>query len=104
MIIVSQDKDKMVNFDNVGNINIEKCYNESLKQEYFTYDILVYIISSGIVRLSKYKTEKRAKEVLQEIIKEYRLTEITKATINRVSDDVGALAIKEVFVYEMPED
>lgn len=71
MIIVSQDKDKVVNFDNVGNINIEKCYNESLKQEDFTYDILVYIISSGIVRLGKYKTEERAKEVLQEIGERY---------------------------------
>lgn len=73
MIIVSQDKDKVVNFDNVGNINIEKCYNESLKQEDFTYDILVYIISSGIVRLGKYKTEERAKEVLQEIIEIHRV-------------------------------
>ena len=78
MIIESQDKDKIVNFDNVGNINIEKCYNESLKQEYFTYDILVYIISSGIVRLGKYKTEERAKEVLQDIISRYEIIELFK--------------------------
>lgn len=97
MIIVSQDKDKIVNFDNVGNINIEKCYNESLKQEYFTYDILVYIISSGIVRLGKYKTEERAKEVLQEIIKSYR-------DYRTAECDGYTNVLEETAVFEMPKE
>ena len=91
MIIVSQDKEKIVNFDNVGNINIEKCYNESLKQEDFTYDILVYIISGGLVRLGKYKTEERAKEVLAEIINMYKFNKC---------EAVG----QKNTVYKMPED
>ena len=96
MIIVSQDKTRIVNFDNVGNINIEKCYNESLKHEDFTYDILVYIISSGIVRLGKYKTEERAKEVLQEIISKYKTTLYNSKTNETVVN------IPKVF--EMPKE
>ena len=72
MIILSQDENILINFDNVANINIEKYYNGSLKEEEFTYDILVYIVSSGLIRIGKYDTEERAKEVLQEIIKAYR--------------------------------
>ena len=71
MIIVSQDKNIVVNFDNVANINIEKCYNESTRKDDFTFDILVFIVSSGLVRIGKYATEERAKEVLQEIILTY---------------------------------
>lgn len=75
MIIVSQDKNIVVNFENVANINIEKCYNESTREENFTFDILVFIVSSGLVRIGKYKTEERAKEVLQEIIGFYKKTD-----------------------------
>ena len=52
--------------------------------------------------LGEYKTEERAKEVLQEIIKEYKATEAFKVCANRISDKVGAIAIEEGFVYEMP--
>ena len=99
MIIVSQDKSVIVNFNNaeaieIGNVEENQCKGT----------IYARLVSDYFYKIGEYKTEERAKEVLQEIIKEYRLTEITKATINRVSDDVGALVIKEVFVYEMPED
>lgn len=98
MIIVSQDKDVIVNFDIITKLWIQNPLENDDGE--FTIIAENEWISE---RLGYYKTEERAKEVLQEIIKEYRLTEITKATINRLSDDVGALAIKEVFVYEMPE-
>ena len=51
----------------------------------------------------EYDTEERAKEVLQEIIKCYKSTESFKAISNRISDEVGAIAIENGFVYEMPE-
>ena len=71
MIIISQDKDVLVNFDNVVNINIENCHNGSIKEEDFTFDISVYTASSELVRMGQYKTEERAKEVLQEIVQIY---------------------------------
>lgn len=94
MIIVSQDRTKIINFNNVGNVNIEKCYNESLKKEDFSYDILVYIISSGLVRLGKYKTKERAKEVLQEIVSKY------KTTLYNTKTNETVVNIPKV--YEMP--
>ena len=100
MIIVSQDKTMIFNFNNIENIGI----GNPLENIDGRFIILSETTSDNQYPIGEYKTEEKAKEVLQEIIKEYRLTEITKATINRVSDDVGALAIKEVFVYEMPED
>ena len=99
MIIVSQDKTRIVNFDNAGNINIEKCYNESLKHEDFTYDILVYIISRGIVRLGKNKTESRAKVILQEIIKSM----IGKIDITNSNEGITSTTVNTLY-YEMPED
>ncbi len=98
MIIVSQDRNIIINFNNVANVNIEKCYNESLNKEDFSYDILVYIVSSGLTRIAKYQTEERAKEVLNEII------ETIKAKSNIVIDTEG---IKTEFtgnVYEMPKE
>lgn len=100
MIIVSQDKTMIFNFNNIETIGIgnplENCDGK--------FSILAETTSDNQYPIAEYKTEERTKVVIQEKIKEYRLTEITKATINRVSDDVGALAIKNVFVYEMPED
>ena len=100
MIIVSQDKTMIFNFNNIETIGI----GNPLENIDGRFIILAETTSDNQYPIAEYKIEKRAKEVLQEIIKKYRLTEITKATINRVSDDVGALAIKEVFVYEMPEE
>ena len=90
MIIVSQDRNIIINFNNVANVNIEKCYNESLNKEDFSYDILVYIVSSGLTRIAKYQTEERAKEVIKEIINIYKF--------NR-KEAVGQVQV----VYEMPE-
>lgn len=62
MIILSQDKDSLYNFNNVKSIDV--LYNEI----FITDDILA---DTG-TRIAIYKTEERAKEVLQEIIKKYR--------------------------------
>lgn len=71
MIIVNQNKNVLVNFDNVVNVNIENCHNGSINEEDFTFDILVYTESSELVRMGQYKTEERAKEILQEIVQVY---------------------------------
>lgn len=71
MIIESQDKTEIINFDNVININITDCEEDG------------YLISAGFVvgrddnyrDLGYYKTEERAKKVLQDIIGFYIRTE-----------------------------
>lgn len=58
MIIVSQDKEEIVNFDNVTNIYVtEDC------------SIMAPLINGGMVQLGLYPSLDRAKEILKEIYK-----------------------------------
>ena len=88
MIIVSQDKTRTINFDRVeilginidDNTKIACCFND------------------GKVLLGKYKTEERAKEILQEIIKFYEVSERYKCS----SNNGITIFTQKTFVYEMP--
>ena len=62
MIIVSQDKTKIVNFDNLIQIYITQ--DEEETANFIRYES----VDSLYDDLGVYKTEERAKEVLQEII------------------------------------
>ena len=65
MIIVSQDKTKIVNFDNLTQIYITR--DEEETATFIRYET----VDSLYDDLGEYKTEERAKEVLQEIVKKY---------------------------------
>lgn len=66
MIIVSQDRRMIINFDNIVGIVIRKNTDENL------YQVQCKSENEKNKRiLGKYKTEERAKEVLQEIILTY---------------------------------
>ena len=89
MIIVSQDKGKIINFDNMTRV-------------YITFDegdddvcIRTETVDSLYEDLGYYKTEERAKEVLQEIVANYRLN-----IINGSSSYFSSTKV----TYEMPED
>lgn len=64
MIIVSQNKDIIANFDNITSLDTDQCNGVYVVECNFTNRNNVY--------LGEYKSEERAKEVLQEIIKKYR--------------------------------
>ena len=87
MIIVDQDKNKIINFDNV---------NEILTIE--TGEILVinntHVTDDCLDVLGKYDTEERAREVLQEIINKYKTTLYNSKTNETV--------VNVPKVYEMP--
>ena len=84
MIIVSQDKEKIVNFDNLTQVYITQDEEET------AYFIRYETVDSLYDDLGKYETEERAKEVLAEI------TEFWKN---------GAMSDYKGFIcYEMPED
>lgn len=92
MIIVSQDKDKIINFDNLTQIYITQ------DEEITAYFIRFETVDSLYDDLGEYKTEERAREVLQEII-------IAIRGKNMVQFSNGEM--KEVYpikndVYEMP--
>ena len=98
MLILCQKKDTIVNLEKVQAINI---HLQNRKEVCAWFDVNENNRNS--VLLGVYDTEERAKEVLQEIIKLYKATETFKVTSNRISDEVGAIAIQHGFIYEMPE-
>lgn len=96
MIIVSQDKEKIVNFDNMTRV-------------YITFDegdddvcIRTETVDSLYEDLGYYKTEERAKEVLAEIIKFYR--DYRTAECDGYTDSCNKFVLQETAVFEMPED
>ncbi len=62
MIIISQDKETIINFESITRISIIP----PVEQEY-KYSIAI----NGCLDLGYYKTKERAKEILQEIEKTY---------------------------------
>lgn len=67
MIIFSQNKDEIVNFDNIINIMITDCDGD------FVISAVALVGVDDVYReLGYYKTEERAKEVLKDIVSKYR--------------------------------
>lgn len=87
MLILSQDKDKILNFNNIIQVYVNKYANEYP-------DISCDTLNELNINLGDYKTEERAKEVLQEIIKAYKESVIVK---------IDNLQTENKVVYEMPE-
>lgn len=90
MIIVSQDKTKIVNFDNLTQIYITQ--DEEETATFIRYET----VDSLYDDLGEYKTEERAKEVLQEIIHIYG-----ECNASCASTGYGYVKNK---VYEMPKE
>lgn len=91
MIVVSQDKKAIHNFDNVLSLQIEPTLKE--------YSIKVYDVINDGSSLGVYSTEERAKEVLQEIINTFSLSEI-KDTYERAD---LIIKLRDIALYQMPE-
>ena len=97
MIIVSQDKDTIINHDNVQLLWINKnILNETIKTFYIYADHDF---------LGEYKTEERAKEVLQEIAQKYSsyLKLEGGPAILQGQMDIQPNIFNIPKVYEMPE-
>ena len=91
MIIVSQDKVANINYNNIEAIYMLKKDNKIEINVRGNYDYTI----------GKYKTEERAKEVLQEIVKTYVLTEQYKVEDERTRIK---LMMEGVLLYEMPKE
>lgn len=91
MLIVSQNKEKIVNIDNCVDISLVKEYGQDEKIDIVKYVSIVYKGPYRGCLLGYYKTEERAKEVLEEIVDTYKF--------NRCY----AVGQKQA-VYEMPEE
>ncbi len=95
MIIVSQDKTHILNFDNVQDVRIEP-YGTHIKGKKI-YKIFAGNFEGYATELGTYDKEERAKEVLQEIIKSYRAYRTAEC-------DGYTNVLEETAVYEMPKE
>lgn len=89
MIVVSQNKKSIYNFDNVKSIDI-------LGNEIYISDD---ILSDMGACIANYETEERAKEVLKEIIKKYRDVTVVCDINNKKYEKYDLPK-----VYEMPKE
>ena len=73
MIIVNQDRSEIVNFDETFRLYVDNWSNEEFATEPNCFCIKAEKSSDNMICafLGEYKTEERAKEVLQEIIEAY---------------------------------
>lgn len=97
MIIVSQCKDIIINFKNIEILGI----GNPLEDDDGKFKILANTIIENQYVIAKYKTEERAKEVLQEIVKATIETRKSQELNNLFG---GAGIIPSNTYYEMPED
>ena len=98
MIIVSQDKYNILNFDTTVNIGVE---------EISTLNDIVQIsaqTNGNTIVLGKYETEERAKEVLQEIINNYANSQIVKLPNMQYEKPIYVKQLSKFICYEMPEE
>ena len=93
MIIVSQDKRIITNFDNTIGLQINEHILNSDEERDFEIRAITEKRSCVI---AFYDTEARAKKVLQEIISRYEYAQRNLADSNDTSP------FNEVFVYKMP--
>ena len=96
MIIVSQDKMEVYNFDEIFRLYVDNWSNEEFATEPNCFCIKAEKSSDNMICafLGEYKTEERAKEVLQEIIKAYKETNY---------EYENCWCLRNV-IYEMPAD
>ena len=94
MIIVSQDKDKIINFDNLTQVYITQDEEEK------AYFIRFETVDSLYDDLGEYKTEERAKEVLQEIWNFYETAKRYECS----SNNGITIFLEKKFTYEMPKE
>lgn len=91
MIIVNQEKTYLVNFNNVCRVTL------AVDEEETEYAIAVQTVDKEEIIMGTYKTEERAKEVLQEIIKSYRHYRTAEC-------DGYTNVLEETAVFEIPKE
>lgn len=101
MIIVSQDKDRIFNFDNLTNILATSAGEDN------EWCIKVIFLNLDFEVIGYYRTEERAKEVLEEIKYwqfQFELFKVVSAEKQEEMQDFFERYNREFNIYEMPAD
>lgn len=97
MILINQNKNKIVNLDNLTQIYITQDEEET------AYYIRFETVDSLYDDLGEYATEERAKEVLNEIGAAYTTMEVVNAKNFYPSKTINGNMLIPYIAYEMPE-
>lgn len=97
MIIVSQDKNAIINFDNINEIRVTNT------KDIIMFDNTYRSSDDCSDKLGTYETEERAKEVLEEIKKAYCCTKILQIPNINYKQEIYTKDMAELIGYEMPE-
>lgn len=100
MIIVSQDRDTVINFDNIEILGI----GNPLEDNESKFKILCNTTSDSQYVIAKYRTEERAKSVLNEIIIAHGNTEMIKVPKIHIDQEVSTVELIRNFCYCMPKN
>lgn len=102
MIIVSQDKKRIVNFDNLTQVYITHCEEDNTG-----YFIRFETVDSLYEDLGEYATEERAKEILRMIVSAYQSCKLFQCANNATQEEM-AKKYQEFsmtpFKFEMPQE
>ncbi len=101
MIIISQDKMEIFNFEEIFRLYVDNWSNEEFETEPNCFCIRAEKSSDNMICefLGEYKTEERAKEVLQEIWEFYEIAKRYECS----SNNSITIFLKPKFEYQMPE-
>ena len=97
MIIVSQDKKELINFNNMENIEIDNPFENNDGK----FTIEATSIDTNSYFLGEYDTEERTKEILKEIVDCFGNYLKLKAATFPMTEDLAIFNIPKI--YEMPE-
>ncbi len=95
MIIVSQEKNRIINFNNILNLYISRYEKEKITEYYISYEDC----NNSYEDIGCYETKERAKEVLQEIWKFYEISKRYECS----SNNGITIFLEPKFAYQMPE-
>ena len=99
MIIVNQNRDEFVNFDNIMDICMTNCEED----RYGIFAGCIIGIDDNYKELGYYKIEERAKEVLKEISIAYGNTEMIKIPEIEINEKISTIELIKNICYEMPK-
>lgn len=101
MIIVSQDKMEIFNFEEIFRLYVDNWSNEEFATEPNCFCIKAEKSSDNMIcaYLGEYETEERAKEVLQEIWEFYEISKRYECS----SNNGITIFFNPKFAYQMPE-
>lgn len=100
MIIINQNKDTIINFDNIESINIVATLYGDEENPYGIY----YEINSKSVELARYKTEEKAKEVLKAIGICYSNIQMINIPKIEIYEKIKSNELFKQICFEMPDE